>query len=77
MNDIKPRWEWRTFGLGFGTAEARLAALEPKGVQETDEVYLLASGGVEASDGGFVVLASLLRFPERGDDLYLPPVFTA
>ena len=45
MNEIKPRWEWRTFGLGFGGAEARLAALEPKGVQETDEVYLLASGG--------------------------------
>ncbi len=32
---------------------------------------LLASGGVESSDGGFVVLASLLRFPDPGDDIYL------
>jgi len=32
---------------------------------------LLASGGVEAEDGGFLVVASLLRFPEPGDDLYL------
>ncbi len=32
---------------------------------------LLASGGVESPDGGFVVLASLLRFPEPGDDSYL------
>jgi len=32
---------------------------------------LIVSGGVEASDGGFVVLATLLRFPEPGDALYL------
>ncbi len=32
---------------------------------------LLASGGVPAADGGFVVLSTLLRYPEPGDDLYL------
>lgn len=32
---------------------------------------LLTSGGVQAADGGFVVLASLLRFPQPGDDAYL------
>ncbi|MCX6068088.1 MAG: hypothetical protein NT121_20455 [Chloroflexi bacterium] len=32
---------------------------------------LLTSGGVAAADGGFVVLASLLRYPEPGDDAYL------
>jgi hypothetical protein len=32
---------------------------------------LLSSGGVAAADGGFVVLASLLRYPEPGDDAYL------
>jgi len=45
MDEIKPRWEWRSFGQRFGGAEARLAALEVKGVQETDEVYLLSGGG--------------------------------
>jgi len=45
MDAIKPRWEWRSFGRSFGQAEKRLSALTPQGVQESDEVYLLASGG--------------------------------
>ncbi len=45
MADIKPRWEWRSFGLRFGMAEARLAKLAPLGVQESDELYLLAAAG--------------------------------
>ncbi len=45
MQTIKPRWEWRTFGQRFGEAEQRLAALAPQGQQESDEVYLLSSGG--------------------------------
>lgn len=35
------------------------------------QANLITSGGVPAEDGGFVVVASLLRFPEPGDDLYL------
>ncbi len=42
MNTIIPRWEWRSFGQRFGAAEAQLAALTPEGVQESDEIYLLA-----------------------------------
>ena len=42
MNEITPRWEWRSFGRHFGEAESRLAALTPTGVQESDEVYLLS-----------------------------------
>ena len=42
MNQIIPRWEWRTFGDHFGAAEAAFAALEPTGVQESDETYFLA-----------------------------------
>ena len=42
MEKIIPRWEWRTFGAAFGAADARFAALEPREVQESDEVYLLA-----------------------------------
>jgi exopolyphosphatase/guanosine-5'-triphosphate,3'-diphosphate pyrophosphatase len=45
MADIKPRWEWRSFGARFGEAEKRLAALAPSGVQESDEIYLLSGAG--------------------------------
>ena len=41
MNQIIPRWEWRTFGDRFGAAEESFAALEPTGVQESDETYFL------------------------------------
>ena len=45
MATIIPRWEWRTFGSRFGTAETRFAELKPTGVQESDELYLLAGTG--------------------------------
>jgi exopolyphosphatase / guanosine-5'-triphosphate,3'-diphosphate pyrophosphatase len=37
------RWEWRTFGDGFGATEDRFAALEPERVHESDEIYLLSA----------------------------------
>jgi exopolyphosphatase/guanosine-5'-triphosphate,3'-diphosphate pyrophosphatase len=43
MGEIVPRWEWRTFGSSFGVAEERFAALEPTGVQESDELYLVSA----------------------------------
>lgn len=45
MTTIVPRWEWRTFGTRFKRAEAVFAGLEPKDVQESDEVYLLTETG--------------------------------
>jgi exopolyphosphatase / guanosine-5'-triphosphate,3'-diphosphate pyrophosphatase len=45
MTEIKPRWEWRSFGRHFGGAEAALARLTPSGVQESDEIYLLSGAG--------------------------------
>jgi len=42
MENIIPRWEWRTFGESFGESDDRFAALEPGGVQESDEIYLLS-----------------------------------
>jgi exopolyphosphatase/guanosine-5'-triphosphate,3'-diphosphate pyrophosphatase len=45
MSPITPRWEWRSFGLRFGAAEAQIAALLPQGVQDSDEIYLLTVGG--------------------------------
>ena len=41
MPVIVPRWEWRSFGDRFGTAESALAALVPA-IVETDEMYLLS-----------------------------------
>jgi exopolyphosphatase/guanosine-5'-triphosphate,3'-diphosphate pyrophosphatase len=45
VETITPRWEWRTFGQRFGPAEDAFAALEPDGVQESDELYLLSTAG--------------------------------
>ncbi len=41
MGEVIPRWEWRTFGEGFGPAEAQLAPLEADKHQASDEIYLL------------------------------------
>ncbi|HYJ23579.1 MAG TPA: Ppx/GppA family phosphatase, partial [Acidimicrobiia bacterium] len=53
MTTIVPRWEWRTFGSDFGTAEEVFAALEPTAIQESDEVYLRTGSGpiVKIRDG--------------------------
>ena len=51
---IVPRWEWRTFGDGFGEAEGRLASLSPERAQESDELYLLSrtsDASVKVRDG--------------------------
>jgi exopolyphosphatase/guanosine-5'-triphosphate,3'-diphosphate pyrophosphatase len=45
MENIIPRWEWRTFGESFGESDQRFAALEPGGVQESDEIYFLSPAG--------------------------------
>jgi exopolyphosphatase / guanosine-5'-triphosphate,3'-diphosphate pyrophosphatase len=45
VQNIIPRWEWRTFGESFGESDDRFAALEPGGVQESDEIYFLSSLG--------------------------------
>jgi exopolyphosphatase/guanosine-5'-triphosphate,3'-diphosphate pyrophosphatase len=42
MAEIMPRWEWRTFGSGFGSADAYFASQVATGVQESDELYLLS-----------------------------------
>ncbi len=49
---IIPRWEWRTFGDHFPAAEAAFGAMESTGIQESDEIYLLAGArnGVKIRD---------------------------
>jgi exopolyphosphatase/guanosine-5'-triphosphate,3'-diphosphate pyrophosphatase len=54
LEHIVARWEWRTFGPRLGTAEARLAAMEPTQVRDSDEIYILALGreaSIKARDG--------------------------
>jgi len=54
LTGIVPRWEWRTFGEGFGAAEEQLAEAAPDRVQESDEVYLLSlasDASVKVRDG--------------------------
>jgi exopolyphosphatase/guanosine-5'-triphosphate,3'-diphosphate pyrophosphatase len=51
---VVPRWEWRTFGESLGDADARLRALPPERVQESDETYLLSlesDASVKVRDG--------------------------
>lgn len=43
--EIIPRWEWRTFGVHFPQVEEYFAQLEPTGVQESEEVYILSPNG--------------------------------
>lgn len=45
MATIVPRWEWRTFGTRFGSAETVFAAMTPEEAKDSDELYLLAPGG--------------------------------
>ena len=54
MEAIIPRWEWRTFGAGFGEADRRFGALEPARAEESDELYLLSrdtDANVKIRDG--------------------------
>ncbi len=64
------------YGGYAGRSNIYLAKVDAAGVLVWSQTFggqnnLLTSGGVQAPDGGFVVLASLLRFPQPGDDAYL------
>jgi exopolyphosphatase/guanosine-5'-triphosphate,3'-diphosphate pyrophosphatase len=45
LSPVVPRWEWRTFGATFGPADAVMAGLTPRAVEESDELYLLSEDG--------------------------------
>ena len=73
MADITPRWEWRTFGTRFPRAEAVFAGLETKGVQETDEVYLLTEKGANVKvRGGLLDSKVLQKVNDWGLEQWLP-----
>ena len=53
-SEIIPRWEWRSFGLHFGDAEACLKTHGIDKLRHSDEIYLLSSisdGNVKIRDG--------------------------
>jgi exopolyphosphatase/guanosine-5'-triphosphate,3'-diphosphate pyrophosphatase len=71
---IVPRWEWRTFGDGFGGADRRLAARTPAQVRENDDLYILSKGGdasVKVRDGVMDV-KRLERVDGDGLELWRP-----
>jgi exopolyphosphatase/guanosine-5'-triphosphate,3'-diphosphate pyrophosphatase len=73
MAEIKPRWEWRTFGTRFARAEAVFAGLETKGVQESDEVYLLTEKGSNVKvRAGLLDIKVLQQVSEAGLEQWMP-----
>ena len=66
MAEIKPRWEWRSFGEHFGEAERRLAKFTPSGVQESDEIYLLSRAAANVKIRDALMDIKILR--EVNDD---------
>ena len=74
MDTIVPRWEWRTFGSDFGTADAAFAALEPELIQESDETYLLTPGADAAVKirAGLMDIKLLEQIDEAGLEQWRP-----
>jgi exopolyphosphatase/guanosine-5'-triphosphate,3'-diphosphate pyrophosphatase len=74
VSTIVPRWEWRTFGDDFRSAEQRLQALAPDSSQASDEVYLLSTQG-DASikvRNDLMDVKHLQEVSGRGLELWLP-----
>lgn len=46
MENIIPRWEWRTFGHAFGVAEEKIKVYPAK-VRESSEVYILSANSMD------------------------------
>jgi exopolyphosphatase / guanosine-5'-triphosphate,3'-diphosphate pyrophosphatase len=42
MENIIPRWEWRTFGSNFGDAEINVRKYPEGKTRESDEIYILS-----------------------------------
>ena len=71
---IVPRWEWRTFGDGFGDADRRLAPLATGPAHVSDEIYLLGYGteaSVKVRDG-LMDVKRLERVDEHGLEQWRP-----
>ena len=73
MVEIQPRWEWRTFGTRFARAERVFAGLQSKGVQETDEIYLLTERGSNVKvRAGLLDIKVLQKVNDAGLEQWMP-----
>ncbi len=74
MNAIVPRWEWRTFGSAFRTAEEAVAGLECERTESSDEVYLLSPANDAAVKirGGLMDIKELTQVSEAGLEQWRP-----
>ena len=73
MAEIVPRWEWRSFGSGFGAAEESLQPADAQ-VVESDELYLLSAPGVgivKVRDG-LMDVKQLQGVDEHGLEQWVP-----
>ena len=76
MENIVPRWEWRTFGQDFGNAEKHFATLHAERVQSSEEIYLLAAGSnanVKIRDG-LLDIKILERVDANGLEQWRPAI---
>ena len=67
------RWEWRTFGSRFGSANVLFRALAPRAIQESDELYFLSGAGdnVKVRDD-LMDIKVLKRGQRRGLERWTP-----
>jgi exopolyphosphatase/guanosine-5'-triphosphate,3'-diphosphate pyrophosphatase len=74
LTGLVPRWEWRTFGQDFGSAEQVFARLTPTGVQDSDEVYLYAGqvGRVVKLRDGLMDVKALKAVDAHGLEQWVP-----
>ena len=75
MSEIIPRWEWRTFGLDFGPAEAVFAGLTPIGPPtDSEEIYFhhLGAGTIVKIRDGLLDVKVLEEIDLEGLEQWLP-----
>ena len=71
---VVPRWEWRTFGAGFGAASDLLAGLTPQRAGSSEELYFVSvhsDASVKVRDG-LMDVKRLLRVDDDGLELWTP-----
>ena len=73
MEQVTPRWEWRTFGTAFGEADAKLDALEASPIHESEELYILAPDAdiVKLRDG-LLDIKTLRAVHPQGLEQWIP-----
>ncbi|HEY6629513.1 MAG TPA: Ppx/GppA family phosphatase [Acidimicrobiia bacterium] len=73
MATIVPRWEWRTFGASFPTAEDYFSALDPIEAKTSDDLYLVGevAANVKIRDD-LVDVKVLKEVDSRGLELWTP-----